>query len=109
MDSVYKDSLLNLKVKYISPSPLDKRSFFSIDAKVREKIITNTVYQAEQITFNPDFFFEGSVRVDTSISYVLTAGVYPISYKYLKSFIKAGAVYNQGWQAQAELGLRVEF
>ena len=109
MDSVYKDSLLTLKVQYISPSPLDKRSYFSIDAKVKEKIVTRTIRDFRTVTFNPDFFFELGARVDTTISYVLSAGVYPISYKYVKSFIKAGALYNNGWHVQAELGTRIEF
>ena len=109
MDSVYKDSLLTLKVKYISPSPLDKRSFFSIDAKVREKIITQTFIEKETVTFNADFFFEGSVRVDTSLSYSLMAGIYPVSFKYLKSYIKAGIIYHDKPIGQAELGLRIEF
>ena len=109
MDSVYKDSLLTLKVQYISPSPLDKRSFFSIDAKVKEKIVTRTIRDFRTVTFNPDFFFELGARVDTTISYVLSAGVYPISYKHVKSFIKAGALYNNGWHVQAELGTRIEF
>ena len=109
MDSVYKDSLLTLKVQYISPSPLDKRSYFSIDAKVRERLITETVHIPEHVTYNPTFFLESGARVDTSLSYFIGVGVYPISYKYLKSYVKAGALYNNRWHGQAEAGIRVEF
>ena len=110
MDTIYReDSLLTLKVQFISPSPLDKRSHFSIDAKVREKIITETVHISEQVTYNPTFFIESGARVDTTLSCFIGAGVYPISYKYLKSYVKVGALYNNRWHGQAEAGLRVEF
>ena len=109
MDTTYKDSLLTLKVQYISPSPLDKRSFFSIDAKVREKIITPTIRNYQTVAYNPDFFFEGSIRADTALSYSLMAGVYPVSFKHVKSFVKAGIIYQNKPIGQGELGLRIEF
>lgn len=97
------------KISFNSRIPLDPEGYFLDDLTVKQKIITNTITQTETITYNPDFFFEGSVRVDTSLTYSLMAGVYPVSYKYLKSFIKAGATYNERWRVQAELGARIEF
>jgi hypothetical protein len=88
MDTVYKDSLLALRVQYISPSPLDKRSYFNIDARVKEKIITNTVYNTETITYNPTFFIDGGVRIDTTLNYFIGAGVNIVSYKHLEVPLK---------------------
>ena len=109
MDTVYKDSLLALRVQYISPSPLDKRSYFSIDAKVRERLITETVHIPEHVTYNPTFFIEAGARVDEALSGFIGAGIYPISTKFYKSFVKIGASYNNKWLPVAEIGGRVEF
>jgi hypothetical protein len=50
-DTTFEDSSLSLNVKYISDIPLSDKSFFNMRFKVREKIITNTVIQTEDVGF----------------------------------------------------------
>ena len=50
-DTTFEDSSLSLNVKYISDIPLSDKSFFDMRFKVREKIVTNTVIQTEDVGF----------------------------------------------------------
>ena len=50
-DTTFEDSSLSLNVKYISDIPLSDKSFFNMRFKVREKIITNTIIQTEDVGF----------------------------------------------------------
>jgi len=51
VDTTYEDSTLSAHVQYVSPIPLSPKSYFNLDFKVREKIITNTVIQTEDVGF----------------------------------------------------------
>lgn len=96
-------------ISFNSRIPLDPEGYFIDSLIIKEKTITQTFIEKETVTFNPDFFAEGSVRVNTDISYFIGVGVYPISYKHLESSIKAGAVYNKGWGVEAEFSTRIKF
>ena len=50
-DTTFKDSSLTADIKFISDIPLSGKSFFDLRFKVREKIITNTVIQTEEVGF----------------------------------------------------------
>lgn len=51
IDTAYEDSSLTAKVQYVSDIPLSKKSYFNLDFKVREKIITKTIIQTEAAGF----------------------------------------------------------
>jgi len=51
IDTTYEDSTLTAHVQYVSPIQLSPKSYFNLDFKVREKIITNTVVQTREVGF----------------------------------------------------------
>ena len=51
VDTTYEDSTLTASVQFISPIPLSPKSYFNMNFKVRERIITNTVVQVEEVGF----------------------------------------------------------
>lgn len=51
VDTFYQDSTLSAKIQYVSPIPLSPKSYFNMDFKTRETIITNTVVQVEEVGF----------------------------------------------------------
>ena len=50
-DTTFEDSSLTAKIKFVSDIPLSDKSFFDMRFKIREKIITNTVIQTEDVGF----------------------------------------------------------
>jgi hypothetical protein len=50
-DTTFEDSSLTASIKFVSDIPLSNKSFFDMRFKVREKIITNTVIQTEEVGF----------------------------------------------------------
>ena len=48
-DTMFEDSSLSANIKFISDIPLSNKSFFDMRFKVREKIITNTVIQTDEV------------------------------------------------------------
>ena len=51
VDTTYKDSSLTAKIQFVSDIMLSKKSYFNLDFKVREKIITKTIIQTEDVGF----------------------------------------------------------
>lgn len=51
IDTTYKDSLLTAKIQYVSDIPLSLKSYFNLDFKVKEKIVTNTIVEQEEAGF----------------------------------------------------------
>ena len=83
-DTVYKDSLLHLRVQYVSDIPLSQNSYFNLWSKVKEKTITERIIEREQVTYNPNFFIEGGGKVGTEFRYYLNAGIYVFSFRHIK-------------------------
>ena len=50
-DTTYEDSSLTAHVQFVSPIPLDRRSYFNMKFGLREKTITNTIVQTEDVGF----------------------------------------------------------
>jgi len=51
IDSTFEDSSLTASIAFVSDIPLSDNSFFDMRFKVREKIITNTIIQTEDVGF----------------------------------------------------------
>ena len=51
VDTTFSDSLLTAKIKYISDIPLSLKSYFDLNFKVREKIITKTIEVEKEHSF----------------------------------------------------------
>ena len=51
IDTTYNDSSLTAKIQYVSDIPLSQKSYFNLDFKVREKIITKTIIRTEDVGF----------------------------------------------------------
>jgi hypothetical protein len=50
-DTVFNDSLLQGSIAFVSRIPLDPIGYFKTDLTVRERIITNTIIQTEDVGF----------------------------------------------------------
>lgn len=48
-DTTLNDSLINGKIGFVSRIPIDPNGFFNIDLNVRERIITNTIIETEEV------------------------------------------------------------
>ena len=83
-DTVYKDSLLHLRVQYVSDIPLSQNSYFNLWSKVKEKTITERIIERKQVTYNPNFFIEGGGKVGTEFKYYLNAGINLMSFRHIK-------------------------
>ena len=110
-DTVYKDSLLHLRVQYVSDIPLSQKSYFNLWSKVREREITETVHKTETVTYNPNFFVEGGGRVGTEFNYYLMAGINLISFRHLKVLIyyELEHVPDGSTTHSMKFGTRIEF
>ena len=51
IDTTYEDSSLTANIKYVSDIPLSKKSYFDMRFSLRERTITNTVIQTEEVGF----------------------------------------------------------
>lgn len=51
IDTTYEDSSLSAKVSFVSDIPLSEKSYFDLRFKIREKIVTNTVYVEKETSF----------------------------------------------------------
>ena len=110
-DTVYKDSLLHLRVQYVSDIPLSQKSYFNLWSKVREREITETVHKTETVTYNPNFFVEGGGRVGTEFNYYLMAGINLISFRHLKVpiYYELEYVPDGSTTHSMKFGTRIEF
>lgn len=50
-DSTLNDSLLSGTIGFVSRIPIDPEGYFKTDLSVRERIVTNTVIQTEEVGF----------------------------------------------------------
>ena len=110
-DTVYKDSLLHLRVQYISDIPLSPKSYFNLWSKVKERAITERIIEREQVTYNPNFFVEGGGRVGTEFNYYLMAGINLISFRHLKMplYYELEHVPDGSTTHSMKFGTRIEF
>jgi len=51
LDTTYEDSTLTAHIQFVSPIKLSPKSYFNLDFATREKIVTNTVVQTEEVGF----------------------------------------------------------
>lgn len=56
VDTIYEDSSLTAKIQYVSPIPLSMESYFNLNFKIKEKVITNTIIETEEASFWDDRF-----------------------------------------------------
>ena len=83
-DTVYGDSTLQANIQFNSRIVLDPEAYFNLKFKVREKIITNTVYNTETVTYAPKFFIEGGARFGSTFCYFIQTGINLVNYRHLR-------------------------
>ena len=110
-DTTYGDSTLQANIQFNSRIVLDPEAYFNLKFKVREKIITETVYETEQGTYNPYFFVEGGMRVGNTFHCYVSAGVNVMSYRHLKLpiYYEMEHAPEGGTTHSLRSGVRIEF